>query len=88
MKQKKEYYAARLSFTPISGCIYVNEGGGTFLCVAPDISESCAAVMQNTKSGWTFTAHGIGRYPDGRIDWDFSSGGRFTEERVGGGNDR
>lgn len=83
MAKQKEYYGARLPFMPVVGCLYVNEGGGTFLCVAPDASENCTAVMQNTKSGWTFTAYGIGRYPDGRIDWDYSKGGRFIEERGG-----
>ena len=35
--------------------------------------------MKNIKSGWTFMAHGIGIYIDSRIDWDYSTGGRFEE---------
>ena len=30
-----------------------------------------------SESGWTFKAHGLGMYSDGRIDWDYSTGGRF-----------
>lgn len=35
--------------------------------------------MVNVLSGWSFLAHGVGIYPDGRIDWDYSTDGRFTK---------
>ena len=35
--------------------------------------------MVNVRSGWSFLAHGVGIYPDGRIDWDYSTDGRFTK---------
>lgn len=75
----REYRRTRKGFTPRSGEIYENEGGGQYLCVSgrmgvgPEI-----ATMRNTKSGWQFIAHGIGIYEDGRIDWDYSTGGRFV----------
>ena len=33
--------------------------------------------LENIDSGWVLTAHGINLYPDGTIDWDFSTGGHF-----------
>ena len=75
----KAYYKTRKGFTPRTGETYENEGGGTFLCVSgrmgvgPEI-----AIMRNVKSGWEFIAHGIGVYEDGKIDWDYSTGGSFV----------
>lgn len=66
-------------FLPEVGKVYENHGGGTFRCMS--LKGGCTAVMQNTKSGWTFTAHDIVRYGDGRIEWGYSTGGRF--ENVG-----
>lgn len=72
----KEYRESRKPFTPARGTEYVNEGGGTYRCVGSGSSR--ASTMMNVKSGWMFTAHGIGIYEDGKIDWDYSTGGRFT----------
>lgn len=66
----------RKSFTPAEGEIYENEGGGAFRCLYRN--SKYEAVMRNIGSGWTFTAHGIGIYDDGKIDWDYSTGGHFT----------
>ena len=65
-------------FAPMPYIIYDNRGGGRFLCVRNCYNET-TAIMQNIKSGWTFTAHGIRRYPDGTIVWDYSTGGRFEK---------
>lgn len=74
-------------FKPTTGTVYTNKGGGTFLC--GDVWEndtpslSYCARMTNTKSGWTFIAHGLVQYEDGTIEWDYSTGGRWgkvTEE--------
>lgn len=35
--------------------------------------------MRNTVTGWTMVVHGCGMYPDGTIDWDYSSGGKFED---------
>lgn len=70
----------RTKFTPKPGKIYKNAGGGSFRCLrAEGFIADHNAEMQNTASGWTFTAHGCGIYGDGTIDWDFSTGGRFEE---------
>lgn len=66
----------RQKFNPVPRAVYPNAGGGTFRCVYN--LEDGKAVMQNIRSGWTFTAHGIGIYEDGSIDWDRSSGGYFA----------
>jgi len=68
----------RKRFTPTPGITYRNEGGGSYECisVSPFTGDAC---MRNIKSGWTFDAHGIGVYPDGSIDWDWSKNGYFAE---------
>jgi len=69
----------RRPFEPERGTIYMNHGGGTFRCLTAP--RRCfigiAAMMQNTKSGWTFEARGIHTYDDGSIDWDYSTGGHY-----------
>ncbi len=76
---------------PVIGQIYTNRGGGQYHCLnlmpghgawyhtASGGSSDTAAVFQNIKSGWTFTAVGIIRYIDGTIEWDHSTGGRFEQ---------
>ena len=75
MTQKK----IRTKFIPKIKVIYVNAGGGKYKCLSV-YDDDYSAIMQNVASGWTFVAHGIGRYEDGSIDWDFSTGGHFAQE--------
>lgn len=78
-EEKRAYYKTRKSFTPRAGETYENEAGGTFLCVSGRMGVGPAiATMRNLKSGWQFIAHGVGIYEDGKIDWDYSTGGRFV----------
>ena len=35
------------------------------------------ALVQNDVSGWTCLAHGIRQYPDGTVEWDYSTHGSF-----------
>ena len=74
---RREYLAARKPFTPVPGEIYENEGGGhyKYKCLR---SWDGASRMRNVTSGWDFVAHGCGVYPDGRIDWDYSTDGGFA----------
>lgn len=30
--------------------------------------------------GWSFTAHGLQRYEDGTVEWNYSTGGAFRED--------
>lgn len=68
----------RTPFTPEIGKTYENEGGGTYRCLRRE-DDWTSYTMQNVSSGWTLIAHGIGIYEDGKIDWDWSSGGHFEE---------
>lgn len=69
----------RKPFTPQPGTGYWNQGGGTFDCLS--VLDDGRAVMRNRASGWTLTAHGVGIYDDGSIDWDYSTDGRFEEKQ-------
>ncbi len=68
----------RKRFNPEPRRVYSNAGGGTYTCLA-NLDDQGTAVMQNSVSGWTLTAHGIGVYEDGSIDWDYSTGGHFAK---------
>lgn len=72
---RREYLRARRSFQPEVGEIYENEGGGRFECMRSYSDHR--ARMRNVASDWAFLAHGVGVYPDGRIDWDYSTDGGF-----------
>lgn len=73
-------YEGRERFTPVPGRIYTNKGGGEFRCLnVGKGTRRYTATMQNVVSGWTFTAHDIGRYPDDTIDWDYTTHGTFKE---------
>lgn len=67
----------RINFTPSIGQVYANEGGGTYECIK--INSNGLPTMRNVASGWTLIAHGIAIYDDGKIDWDYSTGGHFAE---------
>lgn len=75
----KKLIKRRKPFVPTVGNVYRNEGGGTYKClsVSPELNT---ARMVNTVTGWTFTAHGLGVYPDNTIDWDWSKNGYFDKE--------
>ena len=62
-------------FLPTVGEVYKNKGGGTYRCVK--IYSIRDVRMINVNSGWEFTAHTIQRYPDGTIEWDYSTDGRW-----------
>ena len=66
----------RKKFIPQKGKIYQVKGVGSFICLQSD--DYTNAVMQNTASKWTFIARGCAIYPDGTIDWDFSTSGYFA----------
>ena len=71
----------RTPFSPEVGQIYslASESGGEFYCERLQHGSAFNAWLVNVRSGWRFLAHGVGIYPDGRIDWDYSTDGRFTK---------
>ena len=68
-------FAQSSPFYPQEGATYRNAGGGIFHCT---YASGTDAWMTNTKSGWNFNAHGCRMYFDGSIEWDYSTGGHFT----------
>lgn len=66
---------------PQEGAVYENRNGWRYLCVAsPAEAEkgiSDAATMQRVSDGWTVNAHNVYLYPDGSIEWDFSTDGHW-----------
>ena len=66
------------SFEPAAGETYRNVSGGSYRCLRAGHGSS-SAMMVNVKSGWTFIAHGLRRYFDGCIEWDYSTDGCFGE---------
>lgn len=77
--------------TPTVGQVYINRGGGRYLCRAlvtdhgtqyfnaAGSSSSTVGIFRNVETGWTFTAKGVIQYVDGTIEWDHSTDGRFEE---------
>jgi len=58
------------------GCTYTNHNGSDYLCKS--VPDENSAVMERVTDGWTLVAHGIQRYGDGTIEWDYSTGGHWT----------
>lgn len=57
------------------GQVYRNRNGWDYKClrnVEPGVVE-----LERVSDGWTLLAHGICMYEDGRIEWDYSAGGRW-----------
>lgn len=64
------------NFALATGRVYTNRNGSDYLCKA--IREPGCYIMERVKDGWTLEAHIITMYPDGTIEWDYSTGGRWT----------
>lgn len=58
------------------GRVYRNRGGSKYRCIAG--AGDAVARMQNTASGWMLLAHGTQMYPDGTIEWNYSTEGHFA----------
>lgn len=73
----------RTPFSPEVGKVYplASTTGGLYLCQGLRSSSMFDAWMVNVASGWAFLAHGVGIYPDGRIDWDYSTEGHFSSQK-------
>lgn len=65
-----------------TGDVFEHRSGVKFVCIAEDLTPTNAPTLKNLSSGWTFQAHGVGRYDDRTIDWDYSTGGYFDEEKL------
>ena len=69
------------AFVPMPGHVYENASGGRYRCqrIWECYDGEIFAWMQNVASGWTCRCHGIVRYEDGSIEWDFSKYGHFEK---------
>lgn len=74
----------RTRFKPVEGETYINRNGGAYKCVGSIhetpycVGPAYSARLVNLASGWELTANGLIMYPDGTIEWDYSSNGRFA----------
>lgn len=62
----------------IAGQTYTNHNRSDYLCKS--IQDSSSAVMERVKDKWTLVAHGIEKYEDGTIEWDYSTGGHWEKD--------
>ena len=60
---------------PVPGVIYHNRNGVDYKCI--EALSDHSAIMERVTDKWTFTAHGVQRYHDGTIEWNYSTGGRW-----------
>lgn len=67
---------AERDFKLAVGNIYTNHNGSDYLCT--DNRGLGCYTMERVKDGWTLEAHVITMYADGTIEWDYSTGGRWT----------
>jgi len=63
--------------TIVPDCTYTNHNGSDYLCKS--IPDDHSAEMERVKDGWTLVAHGIEKYGDGTIEWDYSTGGHWVK---------
>lgn len=61
------------------GKAYQNHNGSDYLCKT--LQEDGTATMERISDGWTLYAHVVRMYPDGTIEWDYSTGGHWPKER-------
>ena len=54
--------------------VVLNRNGWFFICV----KEGKNPTLMNVRTGWEMVVHGLGIYDDGKIDWDFSTGGFWS----------
>lgn len=52
--------------------------------LVPDQYSEYTAMVRSTITGWTMIVHGTNMYEDGSIDWDFSTGGHWTDKDENG----
>ena len=71
-------------FVPQVGQVYQNRNDRSYLCLSVEkrpLLNDTTAQMRRTSDGWTLTAHGLIRYEDGTIEWNYSTGGRWSESK-------
>ena len=62
-------------FVPQVGQVYQNRNDRSYLCLSVEkrpLLNDTTAQMRRTSDGWTLTAHGLIRYENGTIEWNYS----------------
>ena len=57
------------------GRTYRNRNGSEYLCKT--VLEDGTARLERLSDKWTLMAHGVRMYPDGTIEWDYSTDGHW-----------
>ena len=71
-------------FVPQVGQVYQNRNDRSYLCLSVEkrpLLNDTTAQMRRTSDGWTLTAHGLIRNGAGTIEWNYSTGGRWSESK-------
>ena len=71
-------------FVPQVGQVYQTRNDRSYLCLSVEkrpLLNDTTAQMRRTSDGWTLTAHGLIRYEDGTIEWNYSTGRRCSESK-------
>lgn len=68
---------------PEVGQTYILRSGVQYRCLwVSNVDRveqgECTAVLVRDKDGYELTAHGIQQYEDGLVEWNFSTGGHWT----------
>lgn len=73
----------RTYFVPVVGGVYQNRNGKSYLCMRvmeQKHPSDTMAVFKRQPDGWTLTAHGISKYEDGTVEWNYSTKGHWPKK--------
>ena len=65
---------ARRKYSIKKNEVVQHKNGWYFIC----IEDGKNPTLMNVNTGWEMVVHGLGQYDDGKIDWDFSTGGFWS----------
>ncbi len=65
---------------PTEGTVYTADDGFRYLCTAAPGPQdtSDAATLERVTDGWTLKAHNVYQFPNGVIQWDFSTDAQWA----------
>ena len=73
-------------FVPVVNRVYTNRNDKQYRCTG-FVEGSCpwetVAYFTRLSDGWSLAAHGPQIYEDGTIEWNYSTGGHWAEEKGG-----
>lgn len=64
-----------------AGRIYTNRNGDAYR-LKEILTTLGGLVFERISDNWTLVAHGTNLYPDGTIDWAYSTGGHWPVKEV------